>query len=112
MPIAIFPHTLLQSASPGGFDTMTLLLIGSMVVVMYLFMIRPQRKKQKEHTKMIQGLEKGDKVVTAGGFHGTVHSLKDDTVILKVDENVKLEINRSSITLVKAESRNSPSTDK
>ena len=87
-------------------------LIGSLlpflliIVIFYLFLIRPQNKKQKETQKMLDALKKGDKVITIGGIHGTVSSVKENTVIVKVDDDCKLEFNRtviSSVELTEAE---------
>lgn len=68
-------------------------------VVMWLFMIRPQRKQQKELEKFRKELKKGDKVVTAGGIYGTVDDIKEDskTVLLKVDGDVKLRVDKNSL---------------
>lgn len=70
------------------------------IVIFYFFLIRPQNKKQKETEKMLNALKKGDNVITIGGIHGTVSSVKDKTVIVKVDDNTKLEFNRSAIASV------------
>ena len=69
-------------------------------VIFYFFIIRPQNKKQKETDRMIAALKKGDKVVTIGGIHGTVVQTKEKTVIVKVDDNAKLEFLRSAIATV------------
>ncbi len=69
-------------------------------VVFYFFIIRPQNKKQKETKKMLEGLRKGDRIVTIGGIHGQVTSVKDNTVIVKVDDTCKLEFLRSAISTV------------
>lgn len=82
----------------GGLTMMIPLIL--IVVIMYFFMIRPQNKKQKETEKMIAALKKGDKVVTIGGIHGTVFATKEQTVVIKVDENTKIEFNRSAIATV------------
>ena len=66
-------------------------------VVMWLFMIRPQRKQQKELEKFRQGLRKGDKVITAGGIYGTVDEISDKTVLIKVDGDVKLRVDKGSL---------------
>ncbi len=68
-------------------------------LVMYLLLIRPQRKKQKEHDALISALKKGDKVVTSGGMFGTIFAIDDEhnKVVLKIGENVKLEFLKSSI---------------
>src|SRR5574344_283225 len=70
------------------------------IAIFYFFIIRPQNKKQKETEKMLSALKKGDKVVTIGGIHGVVSSTKETTVIVKVDDNAKLEFNRSAIAAV------------
>jgi preprotein translocase subunit YajC len=67
------------------------------IAIFYLFIIRPQNKKQKETQKMIAGAQKGDKIVTIGGIHGTISSTDEKTVVIKVDDNTKLKINRSAI---------------
>jgi len=70
-------------------------------VVFYFMLIMPQRKQQKEHQKMIANLKKNDEVVTASGIHGTIVNVKDSTVILRVDENVKIEVEKVSIAALK-----------
>jgi preprotein translocase subunit YajC len=70
-------------------------------VVFYFMLIMPQRKQQKEHQKMVANLKKNDEVVTASGIHGTVVNVKDSTVILRVDENVKIEVEKVSIAALK-----------
>jgi len=64
---------------------------------MWLFMIRPQRKQQKELEKFRNELKKGDKVVTAGGIYGTVADIQERTVLIKVDGDVKLRVDKNSI---------------
>ena len=70
-------------------------------VVFYFLLIRPQRKKQIEHQKMIESLKKNDEVVTVGGIHGTIINVKEKTFIIRVDDNVKIEVDKSSIAYVK-----------
>ncbi|WP_407400049.1 preprotein translocase subunit YajC [Treponema sp.] len=110
----MFNALLLQAAAqpaPGGFGMiMPLVLI---VGIMYLFMIRPQQKKQKETQKMLDALKKGDKVITIGGIHGTVSSTKENTVVVKVDDNTKIEFNRTAIaTVVTDKPAEEPKTEK
>lgn len=66
-------------------------------VVMWAFMIRPQRKQQKELEKFRSELKKGDKVVTAGGIYGTVDEVTEKTVLMKVDGDVKIRVDKNSI---------------
>ncbi len=82
----------------GGGSPMSLIfMIIAIFAVMYFLMIRPQQKQKKQHQDMMGQLSKGDKIVTTGGIHGTVAGVKDNVVILKVADNVKIEINRASI---------------
>lgn len=76
-----------------GFWIMMILIF----VVMWLFMIRPQRKQQKEMEKFRNELQKGDKVVTAGGIYGTIAEIEERTVLIKVDGDVKLRVEKSSL---------------
>ncbi len=97
--------SLLQTAGNGaqggsGSMLMTVLPFVLIIAIFYFFIIRPQNKKQKETEKMINALKKGDKVITIGGIHGVVSSTKEKTVIVKVDDNAKLEFNRSAIATV------------
>jgi len=77
-----------------------------MFAIFYILLIRPQQKKQKEHDNMVSGLKKNDEVITAGGVHGTIVNVKDDTFILRVDDNVKLEVSKSAITTLKHKNEN------
>ncbi len=67
--------------------------------IMYFLIFRPQAKKQKQHQEMVNAIKKGDKIVTSGGVHGTVAGIKEkeQTLIVKIDENVKIELSRSSV---------------
>ena len=90
-----------QGGEGSGF--MSLLPFLAIIVIMYFLMIRPQVKKQKERQKMIDALQKGDNVVTTGGIHGKVMGFTDNdkTVILKVDDNVKINVDRSAVGAAK-----------
>ena len=88
------------SASGSGSLLSTALPFLLIIVIFYFFLIRPQNKKQKETQKMLDALKKGDKVITIGGIHGTVSSVKENTVIVKVDDDCKLEFNRTAISSV------------
>ena len=69
-----------------------------MFVVFYFLLIRPQQKRQSQHAEMVKNLKKGDRVVTSGGIIGTVHTLQDDYLVLKVgDQDTKIEVLRSAI---------------
>ncbi|MFA5200107.1 MAG: preprotein translocase subunit YajC [Candidatus Omnitrophota bacterium] len=70
-------------------------------IIFYFLLIRPQKEKEKEHQRMIAGINKNDEVVTLSGIHGTVVGLKEKTLSLRIDENVKMEVERSSIAYIK-----------
>jgi len=91
-----------QGAEGGG-GFMSLLPFLLIIVVMYFLMIRPQMKKQKDRQKMVDALQKGDKVVTTGGIHGKVMGFTDNdkTVILQVDDKMKLNVDRSAVGTIK-----------
>ena len=93
--------TLLQAApaasgAAGGQGAFWIMII-AMFAIMWLFMIRPQRKQQKELEQFRSSLQKGDKVITAGGIYGTIDEVKDRYVVLKVDGETKLRVDKSSI---------------
>jgi preprotein translocase subunit YajC len=67
------------------------------VVVFYFFMIRPQMKRQKELRKFRESIQKGDNVVTTGGIYGKVADIKETTILLQVDEGVKLKVDKSAV---------------
>lgn len=76
-----------------------LLMIGMMVVVFYLFMIRPQMKKGKEEKKFREELKKGSRVVTIGGVHGKISEVKDNTFVIDTEGSGRLRINKSAVSL-------------
>jgi preprotein translocase subunit YajC len=77
-------------------------MIAFLVVIFALFyfvMIRPQRKRQKEHQTMMQGLQKGDNVITAGGIFGRIESLSDDSVVIKIESGATIRVARGSVAV-------------
>ena len=87
-------------SASGGSMTTSLVTFALVIGIFYFLIIRPQNKKQKQTQAMINAMKKGDKVVTIGGIRGTVQSVKDDTVIIKVDDDTKLEFNKSAVSTV------------
>jgi preprotein translocase subunit YajC len=73
-------------------------LILAMILVFYLLLIRPQRKRSQEHEEMVTKLERGDEVVTIGGVHGVIKRMTDDTIVLEVDKGVRITFARSAIS--------------
>ena len=78
-----------------------LITIVLIIGVFYFLLIRPQKKTQEDHRKMLESLKKNDEVITVGGIHGTIANVKDHTVTLKVDDNVKIEVQKSSIASIR-----------
>jgi preprotein translocase subunit YajC len=84
------------AGSEGAF--INLFFMGAIFLVMYLLIIRPQSQKQKEIQKKVEGLQKGDKVVTSGGMLGNVTSIDNDSVLVEIDSGVKARFLKSAIT--------------
>ncbi len=93
-----------QTGSPpsvpgGGIGSFFVPLI-FIFIIMYFVMIRPQKKRQEQQQKLVGSLKSGDRVVTSAGIHGLIANVKENTVLLKVADNVKIEIDKSAITNV------------
>ncbi len=82
-----------QQPGMGSFWIMML----AMVAVMYFFMWRPESKRRKEMTRFREGLKKGDKVITAGGIYATVKEVKETTLLIEVDSNVTLRVDKNMV---------------
>jgi len=93
-------NSILLQAAPGGGGMVQLLLMGGIIVVFWLFMIRPQAKKAKEQKKFTENMQKGDKVVTIAGIHGTINKINEDnTLQLEVSPGSYLKIEKSTISM-------------
>lgn len=89
----------LLQAAPGG-GGFQFIFLGLMIVVFWLFFIRPQAKKQKQQKTFIEGLQKGDKVVTIAGIHGVINRVNEDgTISLEINPGSYLKIEKSAISL-------------
>ena len=83
-------------SQPGAFEALFLpfvLVIG----IFYFLIIRPMRKRQKKMDTLITGLKNGDKVITSGGIHGTIAGIRENTFVLKVADQVKIEVTKSAV---------------
>jgi preprotein translocase subunit YajC len=89
-----------QDAAPGG--SLGGMLLPMLVIfgAFYFLLIRPQQKRQKEHTELVKSLSKGDEVITAGGIFGTITGVNEHFVTLKIAENVEIKIQKSTVTQV------------
>jgi preprotein translocase subunit YajC len=70
------------------------------IVVFYFLILRPQQKRQKQRAALLEGVKKGDKIVTSGGLHGTVEGIEEGTVLVKVADNVKLKMEKAAIATI------------
>ncbi|MDD2394495.1 preprotein translocase subunit YajC [Sphaerochaeta sp.] len=78
----------------------TFVTFGLIIVIFYFLIIRPQKKRDKETKEMLAAIKKGDKVVSIGGIHGTVVAVKETTVVVKVDDNTRIEFSRNAISSI------------
>ncbi|HEY6953614.1 MAG TPA: preprotein translocase subunit YajC [Flavisolibacter sp.] len=102
---------LLQAAAPGGSSFMPFFFV-AMILVFWLFFIRPQAKKQKQQKQFIDNLQKGDKVVTIAGIHGTVNKVNEDgTINLEITPGLSIKMEKSSISMEYTTQINKPATE-
>ena len=95
--IAMAPQ---QGGDAGGGMISTLIMFALIIGIFWLMILRPQQKRQKERQKLLDALKKGDRVITAGGMHGTIAGLDEKTVLVQVSDTVKLKMDRSAVTTV------------
>lgn len=86
----------LQEAG-GSAGMMNLIMIVALIAILYFFMIRPQQRKQKEIRKFREGLNVGDRVITAGGIYGKIRAVKENTITLEIADNVRISIDKGSV---------------
>jgi len=94
---------LAEAAADGQQQPNFLLQMAPLLIIFALFyfmLIRPQQRRQKEHAQLVSGIQTGDKVITSSGIHGIISNVKERTVIVKIAENVKVEMDRGAITSV------------
>jgi preprotein translocase subunit YajC len=106
LPTIFTPVLAQQAPAPGGTGNTTFLIfMVLMFAAMWFLMIAPQRKKQKEHEKMVKSLGTGDEILTSGGIYGVVTNVKDDRLVVRIAEGTKVEIGRAFVqTVLKKES--------
>lgn len=94
------PQAGASGGSAQGQMMTTFVTFGLVIAIFYFLIIRPQNKKQKETKRMIGALKKGDKVQTIGGIRGTVTAVREQTVVIKVDDSSKIEFSKSAVATV------------
>jgi preprotein translocase subunit YajC len=96
---------ILMTPSQGGQDSgasafSTIIMFGSIILIFYFMIYRPQRKRQKEREALISKMDKGDKVILSGGMHGMITAIEDTTVLVQVADNTKIRFEKSSVNSV------------
>ena len=91
-----------QGEGPGLMSN--IILFGSIILIFYFMIIRPQQKRAKERQKLIDSMKKGDKVITSGGMYGTIAGMDEKTVLVQIADNVKVKLDRSAIATIVSES--------
>ncbi|MEX1138604.1 MAG: preprotein translocase subunit YajC [Bacteroidota bacterium] len=92
-----------QQGDSGSGITSTLVMFGLIFLIFYFMIVRPQQKRQKDRQKMLDAIKKGDKIITAGGVHGTVIGVEDKTVLVQIADNVKVKVDRGSVSSIVSE---------
>ena len=80
-----------------GFDWSLIIFLVLIFGVFYFLLIRPQRKRQKQHDELVQELQKGDRVITAGGIYGVIESISDESVVMKIESGVTIRVAKGSV---------------
>jgi preprotein translocase subunit YajC len=87
-----------DAGEEGGTSILPLIIFLVLFIgLLYFVMVRPQRKRQREHEMMVQELQKGDRVITAGGIYGTIDSISEDSIVLKVESGATIRVARGSV---------------
>ena len=97
----VFTGGCAPAGEPGGEASIWPMVIFLALIfgLMYLVLVRPQRKRQKEHQQLVEELKRGDRVITAGGIYGQIENISDDSVVLKVESGTTIRVARSSVAL-------------
>ena len=93
----VIAQTSVQPSTGSGPMITQLMFLGLMFAAMYFLLIAPQRKKQKEHDKMLGALTTGDEIVTTGGIFGVITNVKDDRFVVRISDNTKVEIGKGFV---------------
>lgn len=97
-------------ADPRAQMIQMVVMFGGLGLMFYFLMIRPQSKQRKEHDNMLKNVESGDKILTSGGLYGIVTNVKEKSLMVKIADNVKVEIAKSALTSVVKKSADGDST--
>lgn len=95
--MGILNSMILLQDQPQGGGLSGIIMIVAMIAIFYFFMIRPQSKKQKEIKKAREAMQKGDKVVTAGGIHGKIREINEDVMVIEIAPEVSIKVDKASV---------------
>jgi preprotein translocase subunit YajC len=86
----------------GGFEQLLSTIVPFLLIILvfYFLILRPQQKRQKERQKLLESVRKGDRVVTTGGIHGVVEGVEDKVLLVKIDDNVKVKLDKSAVAVI------------
>ena len=82
-----------------GFDWTFIIILVLIFGIFYFLLIRPQRKRQKEHQQLVEELKRGDRVITAGGIYGVIESVSEESIVIKVESGTTIRVARGSVAL-------------
>ncbi len=88
---------MLEDAAPAGGGLSSILMIVALIAIFYFMMIRPQQKQQKKIRQFREGIKEGDRIITAGGIHGKIVGIRDDSFMVDMGNNVKVRIDKNSV---------------
>ena len=93
---------LLQQQGAGGMEQLLSTIVPFLLIILvfYFLILRPQQKRQKERQKLLESVRKGDKIVTTGGIHGLVEGVEEKTLLVKIDDNVKVKVEKSAVSVI------------
>jgi|WetSurMetagenome_2_1015567.scaffolds.fasta_scaffold38806_2 preprotein translocase subunit YajC len=96
----IFGLFLQQGA--GGFEQLLSTIVPFLLIILvfYFLILRPQQKRQKDRQKLLESVRKGDRVITTGGIHGLVEGVEDKILLVKIDDNVKVKVEKSAVSVI------------
>lgn len=89
-----------QGGDQGSSAISTMIMFGSIILIFYFMIYRPQRKRQKERESLVQSMAKGDKVIMSGGMHGKISAIEDTYILVEVSESTKIRFEKSAVTTV------------
>ncbi|TAK52887.1 MAG: preprotein translocase subunit YajC [Bacteroidetes bacterium] len=95
-----------QPGEGGGSMISTLVMFSLIIFIFYFMIIRPQQKRQKERQQLLDGVKKGDKIISVGGMHGTVIGIEDKTLLVQIADDVKVKMEKTAVSTIDRPSEN------